>query len=226
MYYIMRKTEIADNCYYHVYNRGVDKRKIFMDDYDYARFQSSLFFLNDSKPVIMRFINDQAERNGEPLVEIGAYCLMPNHFHLLIKTKSAAGFTAFMQKLGTSYAMYFNKKHKRTGRLFENAFKINLINKDEYLRHISIYIHTNPLKLLEPQWQVNKINGIQLAHNFLENYKWSSYPHYIKIKKDDILNLDAFPEYFQSGRDYKDFLENWVLNYDRAKISLIFTVFT
>lgn len=218
----MRKTEFADDCYYHIYNRGVDKRKIFMDESDCARFQQSLFSLNDANAVVMRsIISAEAkpmQTKREQLVDIGAYCLMLNHFHLLIKSKNAGGVAAFMQKLGTSYSMYFNKKHKRTGRLFENVFKASLIDGDEYLRHISIYIHTNPIKLLESHWKEQGIQNIQKAHDFLENYQWSSYPHYLEKKKDDALSLCAFPKYFESGNKYKAFLDDWILHdYTKAK---------
>ena len=218
----MRKTEFADNCYYHIYNRGVDKRKIFIHTHDYLRFVMALYLFNNSEPVDIANIPKVTpssegvtfgNHHRREIVDIGAYCLMPNHFHLLIKSRDAKSLIIFMRKLGTGYAMYFNKKYKRTGRLFENAFKATLIEDDEYLRHSSIYIHMNPLKLSDSQWKENGVSDIRSAHKFLEGYQWSSYQHYLGEKKDNILNLDVFPKYFENSNAYKMFIEDWMLNY-------------
>ncbi len=222
----MRNIEFAEECYYHIYNRGVEKRKIFLDDFDRVRFLHSLYFFNDAKPISLRELNTKVsplykgetfvKENDErkQIIDIGAYCLMPNHFHLLIKTRKQDSISLFMRKLGTGYTMYFNKKYKRTGVLFEGVFKAKLIERDEYLKHMSVYIHTNPLELFNPEWKERGIINMQGAHAFMEHYKWSSYPHYIGTKNDAILDLNVFPQYFQSGEEYKDILNDWISHHE------------
>jgi len=107
--------------FYHIYNRGVDKRVIFLDSYDKDRFIKLLFMCNSEKPIIYRDIKDITLGKldlGDPLVSIGAYCLMDNHFHLLVKEIQENGLSKFMNKLLTGYAMYFNIKYDRKGALY------------------------------------------------------------------------------------------------------------
>lgn len=218
----IKKVEFSEDSYYHVYNRGVDKRLIFMDNHDRVRFQRALYYFNDLHPVDMRLIAKDTPLDIEgasfdkrkQLIDIGAYCFMPNHFHILVKTRNQDGLSRFMKKLGTGYAMYFNKKHKRTGILFEGTFKAKLIENDEYLRHMSLYIHTNALELKDPQWKEWSVNDVQAAHAFLESYQWSSYPRYLGKNEDAILNLNVFPEYFENSQAYKAFLGDWILNHE------------
>lgn len=215
-----RKIEFTDDCYYHIYNRGVDKRLIFMNDRDRLRFLHVLYFCNDKKPIDMRLLSKEIPSSSDkraPLVDIGAYCFMPNHFHVLVKTKRGEDLTVFMRKLGTGYAMYFNKIYKRTGRLFEGAFKAKLIENDEYLRHMSVYIHTNALELKDPKWKERGVIDGAMANDFLQKYRWSSYKHYLGEENDAILNLNVFPEYFQDGDAYKSFLSDWILNHEYRK---------
>ncbi len=132
--------------FYHIYNRGVDKRDIFLDDEDRDRFIRLLFVCNSFKPLIykdVRGFSFYEFDKGEEMVAIGAYCLMPNHFHILIREIKEGGTVKFMSKLLTSYSSYFNRKYDRTGTLFEGAFKASHLNRDEYLKYIFSYIHLN-----------------------------------------------------------------------------------
>src|SRR6056297_96108 len=133
-----RKDEFSPGEFYHIYNRGNSKQVIFKESSDYTRFQQLLFACNDPAPISIRDSQDlkggvfSIPRTDE-LVAVGAYCLMPNHFHLLLSPLIDEGVSQFMRKLGTGYAMYFNKKYDRTGGLFEGKFKAKLADNDEYL---------------------------------------------------------------------------------------------
>lgn len=221
-----RKTEFASGNYFHIYNRGIEKRKIFLEYNDYQRFLILLYLCNNIDPVDIRDLFNKGLTFGEIfsierkniLVDIGAYCLMPNHIHLLLKAKNENGIPLFMQKLFTGYTMYFNKKNKRTGRLFESTFKSNLIDTDEYLKYLFAYIHLNPIKLIEPEWKEAGIKNFNKSKDFLNDYLWSSFSQYTNLVKDkSILNKQEFPEYFEDYKEFNDFIEDW-LKYQPTKV--------
>ena len=221
---MLRKTNFAPENYYHIYNRGTDKRKIFLEKEDYLRFLALFFLCNNSNPLdIKKFLRQGRSLTNltdvydiekeNTLVDIGAYCLMPNHFHLLIKEKVNSGISKFMKKLCTAYAMYFNKKNERNGNLFQGRFKSELADKDGYLNYLFAYIHLNPIKLIEPGWREKGIKNITRAHKFLNDYQWSSYAFYTGKKSEDlILNAKEFPKYFENFNEFKYFINGW-LNY-------------
>ena len=214
-----RKVQFAPESYFHIYNRGTEKREIFIDDSDYQRFLILLYLCNNVSPVSIRDLLDKGltfremfniERK-QILVDIGAYCLMNNHIHLLVRTKQENDVSRFMQKLFTGYTMYFNKKYERTGSLFESTFKAILADKDEYLKYLFAYIHLNPVKLIEADWKTKGIKNISKARKFLENYQWSSYLYYTGVKSPDlILNSKEFPEYFENPMEFNDFINDWL----------------
>ncbi len=189
----MRKVPLYQDHYYHVYNRAVEKRQIFFDQDDYERFLGNFRLLND----INTLARYTGERKGK-LVEATAYCLMPNHFHLILYQKAEGGISRLMHKLTVSYAKYFNAKYRREGTLFQGPFRANLISDDSYMIQVVRYVHTNPLKL--PQ----KGKDNQFLKEFLCNYKWSSLKHYLNpgnelsiyLRREPILlyykNLDQF----------------------------------
>ncbi len=147
-----RKVNFEVGEFYHIYNRGNSKQKIFHDKEDYGRFIKSIFLSNGNNSFKIYFIKNDTVyefNRGEPLVNIGAYCLMPNHFHILVTQTNNGSISKFMQKLTTAYAMYYNEKYKRTGSLFEGKFKSEHIEDDKYLKYIFSYIHLNPIKLIE-----------------------------------------------------------------------------
>ncbi len=149
---------------------------------------------------------------GDQLVSIGAYCLMPNHFHLLVREIKENGITIFMKKLLTAYSMYFNIKHKRTGGLFQGVFKSRFVDRDEYLKYLFSYIHLNPIKLIQPNWKENGINNLSVAKAFLQDYKYSSYLDYLDTSRPQksILSQGVFPEYFVIPNDFTDFIDEWL----------------
>lgn len=210
-----RKDIFSIDEFYHVYNRGVDKRVIFLDDNDRLRFLRLLHICNGTKPAIYRdvqnFSLDKIEV-GDKIVAIGAYCLMPNHFHILFKEITDGGLVKFMGKLLTAYSMYFNKRYERTGALFGNKFKSAHLDTDEYLKYLYSYIHLNPVKLIDPAWKERGVLNLPKTEKFLKNYTFSSYRDYIGEQREFgvILNTRVFPEYFSSESEAVDNMKEWL----------------
>ncbi len=175
----MRKEIFEEGNFYHIYNRGVDKRKIFNSDRDRARFIHTFYILNNFLTIPPRFdfINLAPAddlKPIEPYVEVAAGCLMDNHFHLLLTPKGKNGITTLLHKFGTSYTMYFNKLNERTGRLFEGPFKAKHVDRQEYVTYLTQYIHLNPIDLFQakPRTDDNLLSE-------LEKYPWSTLPDYL-----------------------------------------------
>ena len=212
-----RTFPFAPGEFYHIYNRGTEKRNIFMSRADRSRFLALLYFANQNEPVNLKLqgstlLEIDEERAGDPIVEIAAYCLMPNHFHLLIRELEDGGVSKFMQKLTTGYTMYFNKKHERSGSLFQGRFKATHVADDRYLRYLISYIHLNPIKLIEPKWKETGITDKSYAERYLETYTASSYLDYLSKERPEgiILTREALPEYFSSDADFKTFVTEWL----------------
>lgn len=200
--------------FYHLYSRGVEKRPIFIDIEDKKRFTRLLFVCNGGNPVVYKTIQgrplDEIE-TGEKLVAIGAYCLMPNHFHLLVKEINDGGIVKFMSKLLTAYSSYFNKKYERTGALFGSQFKSTHLDSDPYLKYIYSYIHLNPLKIFDPKWKEKNLDQTDIE-NFLNHYTFSSWNDYVGKNREEkiILNKDVFPEYFIDSAGFRNNLLDWL----------------
>lgn len=210
-----REFKFAPEEYFHIYNRGTDKRDIFIDQADYARFIESLYLFNSGERIILKMVSKKERFSydrGKTITDIGAYCLMPNHFHLLIRSKNDEGISMFMKKLQTAYSMYFNKKYKRTGSLFEGPFKAQRVVRDEYLKYLFSYIHLNPVKLIDNSWREKGIQNSENSKNFLNSYKYSSYIDYVGNNRAEsgILNKIVFPEYFESSKSFDQFIEFWL----------------
>jgi putative transposase len=212
-----RNVTFAPGEFYHVYNRGTEKRTIFKDKADYNRFIELLFLSNSSKSVNVRdlkktFKNIFEFDRGKALVSIGAYCLMPNHFHILITPLSDEGLAKFMNKLSTSYSMYFNKRFERTGSLFEGTYKAKHADTDEYLKYLFSYIHLNPVKLIQPDWKEKGIVNREKAYQYVSSFQYSSLPDYVghDRKEGVILETGAFPEYFVEHKDHETELFEWL----------------
>ncbi len=233
---MLRKDPFITGEYYHIYNRGIDKRDIFKSKFDHERFIMLLYVANSDKQLRLdNLINHSHKKfeeilvldKGNPLVSIGAWCLMTNHFHLLIRQEVEGGITKFMKKLGTGYSMYFNIKYQRKGALFGGLFKSKLIGVDDgYMQYLLGYIHLNPLDIQFSGWDSDDTDGNNADEDeiiydqkdmkiFLESYRYSSYMDYINIKdprvESKILKLDVFPEYFKDGKAFKDFVENYFI---------------
>jgi REP element-mobilizing transposase RayT len=199
-----RKITFSLNEYYHLYNRGNSKQIIYKDRSDYKRFQYALYIANSQKSFTFRELGEldvfDFERE-EQLVYIGAYCLMPNHFHILLKPAIEQGVQLFMQKLSTSYSMYFNQRYERTGGLFEGRFKSQWVDSDEYLKYLFSYIHLNPVKLIQFDWKEVGIHNLQKTKQYLSAYPFSSLFDYLspqRRREQLIINPGQFPEYFRS----------------------------
>jgi len=226
----MRKIDFANNEIYHIFNRGVEKRKIFLDDKDYFRFVHDLFEFNDEAPaenifykfsevesyeVQPRKIPRKIKGPRKLLVEILVFCLMPNHFHLLLRQKKDGGITKFMQKLGTGYTLSFNGKYKRVGHLFQGAFKAILIDKQNHFLNLPYYVHLNPLDLKFPEWRVRKLNDHTKAVEFLNNYRWSSHLDYLGKKNfPSITNREFLLDVFGGQDKYKQNIEKWLGDFE------------
>lgn len=204
----LRKQVFVTNEYYHLYNRGTDKRKIFLDKNDYEHFLFLMYICNTTKSIELRNINENFDR-GETIVDIGAYCLMPNHFHILAHEKKVGGISKYMLKLMTSYSMYFNKKYERTGKLYEGVFKSTHIDKDIYFKYLYSYIHLNPAKLIDKNWKENKNRDTVNLLNYVFNYPYSSLKEYSK-EKFRIIDTSRFPNYFLKPNDHKKELFEWL----------------
>jgi putative transposase len=220
---MLRKDPFVTGEYYHIYNRGIDKRVIFKLKRDYERFMMLLYLANSSDSFRLDDLFNKQHKTfdeilvldrGEPLVSIGAWCLMPNHFHILIRQEIDGGITKFMRKLGVGYSMFFNIKYQRTGALFGGLFKSKLIGDDDnYMRQLFAYIHLNPLEIKFYNWKerVNK-SSVEMR-KFLESYRYSSYPDYVgkdRVEKS-IIKTENFPGYFEDSKSFKDFVESYFI---------------
>lgn len=221
----MKNPKFIEGQIYHIYNRSVEGIKIFLDDTDYFRFVHNLFEFNDTEPALNFYYklpnhqsyevslrNIKTDRKPRKiLLEIIAFCLMPNHFHLLIKQKRENGITDFMRKLGTGYTNYFNKKYQRRGVLFQGAFKAVLVNQESHFIHLPFYIHLNPLDLIAPEWREREIKDIKMVMDFLGKYRWSSYLDYIgKNNFPSITQRNMLLEYYQGPENYKKSTREWL----------------
>lgn len=180
--------ELAADNYYHVYNRGAAKQLIFVDAVDKQKFMGILERHLDPTNIAVRY-DGVPYRKFDKDLELLGYCLMGNHFHLLLYLKgSAAAFSGFMQSVSTAYAMYFNKRHKRVGALFQGVFRAALISQNSYLQHITRYIHLNP-------------------RNY-KRYRYSSLPYYLGEQTPAWLKPQRVIETIE-GTDYREFLEDY-----------------
>lgn len=177
----------TENGYYHLYNRGVDRLPIFLSEQDYAVFISYLQeYLSPEVNTKRRYFC----KNYYGQIELLAFCLMPNHFHLLIKQTGPRMIENFMRSLFVRYSGYFNKQHHRVGHLFQDIYKGVLVQQEEQLWWLSRYIHRNPLEILKGET--------------LQSYPYSSYRYYF----DDSSPIWINPEILGSIKDYRSFVEN------------------
>ena len=218
-----RKVTFVNNQFYHVYNRGVEKRDIFMNEKDYLRFVHDLYEFNDQDIVINSqyyyyrspapIVGKLRSKGRKLLVNILCFCLMPNHYHLILEQLVNDGIFRFMQKLGTGYTNSFNLKYERVGSLFQGRYKAIHINKESYLLHLSRYIHLNPVELIEPNWEENGIKNWKKVNEFLESYRWSSYLDYIGKKNfPSVINKELISGYFDTPEEYKKFVMSWLVD--------------
>ncbi len=216
---------------YHVLNRGVDKRKIFLDDKDHLRFIHDLFEFNDKESVNNAFfsfnkVSQQYNDVGRPLIEerrrprkllvkVHTFCLMPNHYHLLLSPNIENGMSLFMKKLNGGYAKYFNERYERKGALFESRYKRVLVKNDSHFIHLPYYIHLNPLDLIAPEWREGKLENYNKAMKFLDSYRWSSHLDYLGKKNfPSVTQRGVISDFFGGSKDYNRSIKNWLKDLD------------
>lgn len=206
----MRKVTFSTDYIYHVYNRGVEKRKIYLDNSYYSRFVSILeHYLNYNYPYsllkrrLKQALSPQEKRNIllqlekrriEPPVEIISFCLMPNHYHLILKQSVENGITNFMHRIGTAYTGYFNIRQNRSGRLFETTFKAVMLNTDEQLLYLTRYQHLNP-----------RVLGLSTPQELI-SYPWSSLQTYLGNKRLSFIKPEEVISAFKTPKSYLDFV--------------------
>lgn len=211
-----RSISFAELEYYHLYNRGNGKQKIFHDKEDYSRFIGLLYACNQKAS----FKSDNLKKDEglyntlvqDPLVAIGAYCLMPNHFHILITQIEKDGISRFMQKMMTAYVMYYNKKYQRTGSLFEGKFKAEHAATDRYLKYLFSYIHLNPVKLINSSWREKGMQNKQKILSYLNTYASSSFLDYLGTNRvqNKVLGTKKFPKYFPNKKAFLHEIFDWL----------------
>ncbi len=200
----MRIASLENDHFYHVYNRGVDRRDVFLSDQDRRRFLRACILLNNDLVSSKRY---ELNKDGHhplpayrPLVSIICYVLMNNHVHFLLRQNVDDGIARFMQRLGTSYTKYFNLRHHRTGSLFESSYKSVLVENTEQFLHLTRYIHLNPLDLFRQdidQWAE------------VRRYRWSSLRHYLRDTSDPIVD-DSELKSMVSSEEYREFVKGWI----------------
>ena len=191
-----RKITFVPGEYYHIYNRGVDKRLIFSNKKDVDRFMQCMNEFNTKEPIGSihegSFLKNSMDIKSKPLISFVAYCLNPNHYHFIMSPLINKGIESFMHRLGTGYTMYFNKKYNRSGSLFQGRFKASHIDSNEYLLHVSAYVNLNNLTHQLGGW------ASKLVRSSWDEYV-SSPPKKGMCEKDIILGQ------FKNADEYKDF---------------------
>lgn len=182
--------------FYHLYTRGVEKQQTFSDRKDYSHFVDALFYyqIQNPKP---RFSTHRRSKvfpidTSKKIVEIICYCLMPNHFHLLVKQLQDGGISELMRKLLLSATKYRNTKYNRQGSVFQVPFKAVFIESEEQLLHVSRYIHLNPF--------------VSMLIKDLKSYKWSSYLNYQGLNNNPAVKKEEILNFFKSPKDYEKFV--------------------
>ena len=196
----MRKIRFVAGGFYHIYNRGVDKRSVFLDNTDFERFLQSMREFNSQKPIGSLFENsfrDKAKLGNRvaKLVDIVSYCLNLNHYHLILTQRLENGISEFMHRLGSGYTQAFNIKYKRSGALFQGKFKAAHIDSNEYLLRASAYVNLN-----------NRV------HRLRNNAFRSSWNEYMNKKEDNICLKNIVLNQFKNTEEYKSFANEALQN--------------
>lgn len=206
----LRKTLFANNQYYHVLNRGVGETQIFENSYGYQRFINLMNFyrFEDTHLSFSKYMKlpstqkiefeNNLQEEGSQQIEIFAYCLMPNHFHILLKQILNGGTQKFLRNIQNGYAKYFNLKYKRYGPLFQSRFKAKVILNDEIFLHISRYIHLNPT------------TSFLISTEKLSSYPWSSLSEFLKAPSASFVNTNFILKMTGGKNNYKKFVYDHV----------------
>lgn len=233
-----RKEQFVNGEVYHIVVKGINGNAIFKDIDDHYRGIFSIYEFNNAKQVTIRErrkaraklkeqikevvqqfkkITNEVSRGPssvdlrDKLVEVLAFCIMPNHLHLLLRQLKTDGITKFMAKLGTGYGGYFNRKYTHEGHVFQKRFIAVHVENDDQLKVVFVYIHTNLVSLIEPKWKELGIKNPERAIKFMENYQWSSYPDYIgKRNFPSVTDREFILKIMGGERGCKEFVEAWI----------------
>lgn len=219
-----RIQQFANGEIYHIVVRGIGDNLIFKSVDDYYRGIFSIYEFDTTVPITIQKRREARRRlkklgrdrvstvdERDKLVEILAFCFMPNHIHLLLRQLKEGGITKFMMKLGAGFGGYFNRKYGRKGYVFQSRFSAAHIKNNEQLKTVFVYIHTNPISLIEAKWKEIGIKEPERVIEFLEKYKWSSYPDYIGKKNfPSVTDRKFILEIIGGEQGCKNFVENWI----------------
>ena len=217
----MRKIKFKTDGHYHLFNRGVDNRNVFVSQEDYDRFEAYLYLLNDTESARAAnfFVGKRRETifesaRAEQLVGIGAYSLLPTHFHLIITPLQESGVSKFMQKLTTAYTMYFNDKYRRSGSLFEGTYKAHEPSSENHLKFLLALTHLAPAQLFNKKWHEESILELESLAGEVMDYRYSSVGEYMN-DKHVITAPQHFPRYFARVKNMDSYLRYWEDNKDK-----------
>jgi len=204
----MRKTQFVNGEFYHVFNRGTEKRNIFSDFEDFSRFFQSIDQFNTIEPIGSIYENSFKDVSiklpkSKKLVDFICYCVNPNHYHFILKQVVDRGIEKFMHRVGTGYTKYFNSKYERNGSLFQGTFKSVHISSNEYLLHVSAYINLNT--------KVHQLGS--LASKFSK----SSWEEYVGDIKNGFCEKNIVLGQFDNRAEYKNFAESSLIDIRERK---------
>jgi len=221
----MRKEKFIPNEYYHIYNRTIMNVPVFKDGQNAKRIKQSMLFANSTiSSKIFQFLRDNEKQSeikfieamnmltkGEKLVDILCYAIMPDHYHMLIKERVDGGIINFVRKCDISITKYINMRKKRRGPIFESLFRSKHIDSNEYLTHLSTYIHLNPLDIISgKEWRNHKLENWSKIRKKIIDYPWSSLKFFLEEKFDPIVSGEkVILEQFKNKKDYESFLCEW-----------------
>lgn len=220
---MLRKEKFAPGEYYHIYSRTILNTPGFKNNKNADRLAQAFLLANSTKSSeAFRYLrnteNAQLERaieiarEGEKFVNVLCYCIMPDHYHLLLEELKDNGITNFVRKCNTSIAKYVNIKTNRLGPLFESRFKAKHINTNEYLLHLSVYIHLNPLDIISgKEWREHKLKNWDITKKELLLYPWSSLKYFLNrdYKNPIISGEEIILKQFNNKKEYELFLREW-----------------
>jgi REP element-mobilizing transposase RayT len=225
-----RRTLFAAGEWYHCYSRTIDKSRPFENKFHIERFLETLYLANDSIPIpkipalhtkyshedIFTLLREQ------PLVAIGAYCIMPTHYHLLLQPIKDSGISEFMHAVGTSFTLYYNEDNNRIGNLFVKPFRSKHVSNDSYLHEVTRYIHLNPVELFEPEWKRGKITSFANIEKKLLSYPYNSLIEFQgeTRSQSSILNKEAIDLMGDGAIDLRHTLDEMIEYYQFLDIDL------